>query len=231
MFVSTQKLIQHSAIAACLTVVSMFVLFLATGVGQDPLQYVHPVDEYQRLLTARPELLRLAIGLDNLFIAFYAATFAGMAIRLKELGANPLLIRIGFSALALLTLLDLVENMHFLSMIANAAAGVVVGAAEIEAQVWESLVKFHLGYVGLFIVGFALPRRTSLERLLGNLSWFVQLPVGVAIYVAPRALAVPLVMVRFSYFAVALALVAATLGRSNERSSVSSSAVGSSVPA
>jgi hypothetical protein len=230
MFVSTQTLIRHSAIAACLTVVAMFVLFLVTGVGQDPLQYVHPVDEYQRLLTARPELLRLAIGLDNLFIAFYAATFAGMAIRVRELGAHPLLVRVGFSALALLTLLDVAENMHFLSMIANAAAGVPVGAGEIEAQVFESLVKFHLGYVGLFVVGFALPRRTALERLLGNLSWFVQLPVGVAIYVVPKAVALPLVMVRFSYFAVALALVALTLGRAEERG-VSSSAVGSSVPA
>ena len=40
----------------------------------------------------------------------------------------------------------------------------------------------------------------------------LQGPVGVAIYVLPRALAVPLVFVRFGYFLVALGLVGCIFG-------------------
>src|SRR5262245_37502118 len=78
--VSTHTMIRWSALAACLTVAVMLGLYLVTGIGQDPLQYVHPAAEYQRILLADPPLLRLAIGLDNLFIAFYAAAFAGLAV-------------------------------------------------------------------------------------------------------------------------------------------------------
>ena len=61
--------------------------------------------------------------------------------------------------------------------------------------------------------GSVLARRQALFfelttlRLLANLSVFLQGPVGVAIYVLPRAWAVPLVFVRFGYFLVALGLV------------------------
>jgi hypothetical protein len=69
-------------------VVGMIALFLITGVGQDPLQFVHPVSEYARLLLANPPALRATIGLDNLFIAFYATSFVGLAILLVRQGAS-----------------------------------------------------------------------------------------------------------------------------------------------
>ena len=74
-------------------------------------------------------------------------------------------------------------------------------------------MKFHVSYVGLFLLGFALPRTSPSSRALANLSWFVQLPVGVLIHVAPHAVAVPLVFVRFAYFVTALALAAAAFAR------------------
>jgi hypothetical protein len=108
--------------------------------------------------------------------------------------------------------LDLVENMHFLAMLARAEQGVVPSATEIELQVIESTVKFHVSYAGLFLLGFAVPQAGARARALAYLSWFVQLPVGVLIYVAPHSVAVPLVFVRFAYFVSALALAGAAFG-------------------
>ncbi len=58
------------------------------------------------------------------------------------------------------------------------------------------------------LLGFVLPRRSALERLPVYLSWYVQLPVGILIYVTPQAFSVPLVFVRFAYFVTALLLLA-----------------------
>lgn len=109
-------------------------------------------------------------------------------------------------------LLDMVENFHFMAMLARAEQGLLPSSREIAFQVFESLLKFHMRYLGLFRLGFALPRRSRRERLLSNLSWCVQLPVGILIYVTPPAIAFPLVLIRFGYFLTALILLSAIFG-------------------
>lgn len=205
---SASYLVRNAAIVASLLVVAMFAVFATTGIGQDPLQYVHQPDVYQQLLTTRPAVLRSVIGLDNLFIVAYLTMFLAMGQTLWPT-ASPRPILIG--ALALLAAsgaLDLIENMHFLTMIAAAEQGLKIGSSEITLQVFESLVKFHVSYLGLFLLGFALPSHDPAGRVLVFLLRWVQLPVGLMIYLTPPSVAVPLVIARFTFFFVALLLLA-----------------------
>jgi hypothetical protein len=206
----------RAALVACGAVVAMLVIFVVTGVGQDPLQYVHSPEDYARLLLKNPAALRATIGLDNVFIVLYATVFLALGALLGRLGANRVLTQAAVGLLLLLALLDMGENFHFLVMLARAETGVFATSSEIGAQVFESLLKFHVSYLGLFLLGCALPRRTALERTLSNLSIFVQMPIGILIYVTPTALALPLVFARFGYFMTSLILVALIFGKPTE---------------
>jgi len=208
-----EKILVFTAVMASATVATMFAIFVATGIGQDPLQYVHPVDEYLEILKRNPAVLKTAVGFDNLFIALYVAMFVSLGGALRRLGAPWLYSVAAISLICLSGLLDLVENMHFLTMIASVERGQGISATEISLQVIESLVKFHVSYIGLLLLSFALPTTTGAERSLVFLLRWVQLPVGLLIYVAPTAIAVPLVIVRFMFFFFALLLLAWTFRR------------------
>jgi len=93
-------------------------------------------------------------------------------------------------------------------MISAALQGIEIGQEQIKLQVWESLVKFHLSYLGLFLLGFTLPCETRLEKVLCFALRWIQLPVGLLIYLTPRTIAVPLVMARFTFFFLALLAIA-----------------------
>jgi hypothetical protein len=110
-------------------------------------------------------------------------------------------------------LLDLLENMHFMTMIATAVQGLPVELPEIKLQAWESLVKFHASYLGLFLLGLSMPRETMLEKALCFAFCWIQLPVGLLIYLTPAVIAKPLVMVRFSFFLLGLLGLAAVCRR------------------
>lgn len=185
---------------AALLVVSMLGLFVLTGVGQDALQWTKPTADYAQALLANPAALRAGIGLDDAFILFYSLLFAAQAALLWRAGAPRALVA-GFILFEGLTaLFDLAENMHFLTMLAGAELGQPPGAAEISAQVWESLLKFHVSYVGLAMLGWAMPVKSRLAAALAFVLRWVQWPIGVAIPVGPAALVVPLVLARFSFF-------------------------------
>jgi hypothetical protein len=201
-------LARRAALASALVVALMFGIFAITGIGQDPLQYMHPVAEYTAILVKNPPVLRAAIGLDNLFIVLYSTMFLGLGAALWERTTWRAVLGVALVLLAATAALDLLENMHFLAMISAATQGLEIGGGEIGLQVWESLVKFHLSYLGLFLLSFVLPRETAVERALVVLLRWVQLPVGLLIYLTPPSIAVPLVMARFAFFLVASLMVA-----------------------
>src|SRR5262245_26294183 len=116
MHIPLERLLQVCAYAGSALVVSMVAIFFTTGVGQDPLQFVHPVKEYSAILLKTPPALRAAIGLDNLFIVMYTTAFAAQGALLLKRGAAPMLVRLALGLLLLLAALDLIENMHFLQM-------------------------------------------------------------------------------------------------------------------
>lgn len=221
-----ERILKAAAWLAAATVVGMIAIFFATGVGQDPLQFVHLPDDYRALLLKNPAALRATIGLDNLFVVLYSTVFLCQAALLTRHGAPRPLVHVAAALFAALAVLDFAENFHFLAMLGQAELGAAPSATEISIQVWESLLKFHLSYLGLFLLGLALPRQTAKERLLANLCCFVQLPVGILIYVTPHAVSVPLVFVRFAFFLSALILVASIFGEQRR-----GAAVGSGAPA
>jgi len=212
MFVSLESTLRSTASLAIATVLGMVAIFVLTGVGQDPLQFIHSPADYGALLLKQPTALRACLALDNLFIVFYETTFVTLAILAVRAGGDRTLARVALGALLLTGALDLVENCHFMVMLGAAEGGVLPSSGEIAAQVMESLVKFHVSYFALFLVAVVFPRATAAGRTLAALSWGVQLPVGILVYVTPPAIAVPLVFVRFTYFVVALALVAVVFG-------------------
>ena len=202
------EMASRSALASAVVVALMFGIFALTGIGQDPLQYMHPVPEYTAILLRNPPVLRAAIGLDNLFIVLYSTMFLGLGAVLWQRARLRAVLGVALALLAATAILDLFENMHFLAMIAAASQGMAIDAGRVGLQVWESLVKFHLSYLGLFLLSFVLPRETAVERALVLLLRWVQLPVGLLVYLTPPSIAVPLVMARFAFFLVASTLVA-----------------------
>ncbi|MBI3523400.1 MAG: hypothetical protein HY066_02540 [Betaproteobacteria bacterium] len=195
------------ALAAAVIVLAMFGIFLFTGVGQDPLQYIHTPQEYVAILLKNPPILRLAVGLDNLFIVLYSSMFLVLGASLWKRAGSRVLLLAALSLLALSGLLDMLENMHFLTLISTALQGMEISLAQIKLQAWESLVKFHVSYLGLFLLGFAMPNQTLLEKALCFAFRWVQLPVGLLIYLTPPAIAIPLVLTRFTFFFLSLVAI------------------------
>ena len=209
---SRERALRICALLGGMLVVGMLAIFLLTGIGQDPLQYVHPSADYMRVLLRNPPMLRAAVGLDNLFIMAYGAVFVLMGSLLWRDGAPRLLLGTALGLLLALGLLDMVENFHFLAMLAGAEQGQPPTDAEIHWQAIESMFKFHVSYLGLLLLGLSLPRADARQRLLAGLMVIVQWPVGVAIYVVPEMLALPLVFVRFAFFLVSFALIVSIYG-------------------
>ena len=79
---------------------------------------------------------------------------------------------------------------------------------EISLQVWESMVKFHVSYVGLFMLGLVIPRDTLPLRVLSFSLLYLQWPVGMLIYAGPESWAKPLVFARLVFFLTGLTIVA-----------------------
>jgi hypothetical protein len=204
---ANQALVVLSSLAAAL-VCAMLALYVATGVGQDALQFVHPPAAYAALLLQAPDALRALLGLDNLFLTTYAAVFVLLARQLHARGAPALPLAVGTAAMLATAVLDLLENMNFLALLAAAELGHVPDVLAVHWQVVESGVKFHLSYLGLVLLGLAFPRTRTSERVLAGLLLFVQAPVGIAIHVAPPAFVAPLVFLRFAFFLAAFVLLA-----------------------
>lgn len=201
------RLVKNNAGIAAFLVTGMLGIFLTTGIGQDPLQYIHSIPEYRDILLKNPALLRVAIGLDNAFILFYLTMFLALGSVLSKLGKLKTIGKVALVLISTTAILDLVENMHFLTMISSSLNGFEVSENEIKLQVWESLVKFHISYIGFYMLSFVLPETTIKEKLLCFLLRWVQWPVGMLIYIAPIEVAKPLVLVRFAFFFIALLLL------------------------
>jgi len=207
-----ERILRVVAWTAAAVALSMLVIFVITGVGQESLQSVHPSAVYARLLLRNPPVLRAVLALDDTFIVLFGVLFLCQAVVLPRRGASRALTLTGSALLGLVALLDALENCHFLVLLQQAELGIWPSDGAIAAQVLESLVKFHVSYLGLFLIGLALPRRRASERWLAWLCCYVQLPVGMLVHVTPPSVAIPLVLVRLVYFVTALVLLGWAFG-------------------
>ena len=214
-------MLRLTALAAAATIACMLAIGFATGVAQEPMQRIAPVEDYVRFLSSRPGTFRLVVGLDNLFIAFYSAHFVLVYMWVVRHGAPRALAGLALGALLATAALDLVENMHYLVLSRRLQTSELLA----HAQVLESWLKFHVSYVALFAFGMVFPRRTVLERAVAATLMWVQLPLGVLIYVSEPSLARPLVIARGCFFVVGLLANAIIFGQSSAaRTSATASA-------
>jgi len=212
MFTSLPTIIRVSGFSAALLVVAQVALFFSAGVGQDPLQFFHPPAEYAAVLLKNPVALRAVITLDNLFIVGFTVMFVALFAQLLEFGAHRALVYAAVGCTLLLTVLDMVENFHFMTMLAVAEQGVLPSLNHIQFQVWESLLKFHVGYLGVFFMGLALPRETAHQRVLAFACCWLSLPIGVLVYGVPARFSPIFLYGRFSFFLFALTSVGLLFG-------------------
>jgi hypothetical protein len=109
-------------------------------------------------------------------------------------------VNIATAALLITGVLDAAENTHILAMLSMAEQGQSIGQSEIAGQMVESQIKVLFSYFGVFVLSFALPQRTIIERLTVFVFRWLELPVSVAILVLPLELARPLFIFRAVFF-------------------------------
>jgi len=164
---------------------SMVATALATGASQEAHEHYKLPADYARDLLARPGGTRLLFALDVAFLVLYTAFFGALASYLRGLG-QPFT-RIAFGAMAVVALLDIVENHHILSLLSLAEAGRPIDDASISFQEALSSTKFSISYLSLFLFGLAIPRTTPLSWVLALFLTVGNLFTGVLGFAAPPA--------------------------------------------
>jgi len=198
---SVSSSLRPLGVAAALALLAQIAVTLATGAAQEPLEQVRAPEAYQALLLAHPSALRLVFTIDSVFLVLYTAFFVQLARVLAPPGSPSAgLARLAVIAMCATALLDAVENQHILSQLAAAEHGALPSSAAIVAQATASQVKFHLSYFAVFLFGLVLPRGRTLDRLLAASCLLVQLPLGLAAFVAPPPLEGALVLARWAFY-------------------------------
>ncbi|MGY8667912.1 hypothetical protein Q3C01_36895 [Bradyrhizobium sp. UFLA05-109] len=194
-------------IAGGLLALMLFALALATQGSQGLFQINRPAADYATLLVQRAPFLRTDLGLDFIFIVVYSAFFISLALVLKAWVADKpfrtnvaTVVNFAIGAILITGVLDAIENAHLLAMLTMAEQGQSIGQGEIAGQMVESQIKFMFSYFGLFVLSFALPEEAAIEKLIVMVFRWIQLPVGIGIFVLPPELVRPLFIFRAIFF-------------------------------
>jgi len=108
------KIVKNNAIISALLVLGMLSVFITTGIGQDPLQYIHSITAYREILLRNPAILKLAIGLDNAFILFYLTMFLALGLLISKQNKINTLGKIAISLIFITGVLDILKICTFL---------------------------------------------------------------------------------------------------------------------
>lgn len=162
---STRKLAMY--LAGCTAAVTLVILIvmLTTGASQEAHEHVKLPEEFAVGLLTKAGPLRTLMALDIAFIVLYTAFFSALTAYLKQLGRPFVTIALGL--MLGVTVLDLVEDTHIISMLDYAENRVLPKASSLEFQSTLSSTKFTLSYVSLFLFGLAIPRTTKLGLVFG----------------------------------------------------------------
>lgn len=175
------------ALAAIACLIAMLVVTAVSGVSQETFEIVRAPDVYADGLAAHTGALRLLFGIDSAFLVIYAAAFVGLAHHIVTPG-NRWFVVLGVGALLLTALLDMTEDHHILAMVYGVESGVRPSAGEIVFEHTLSQVKFNVSYLGLFLLGLAIPREAWAGRMLALLLTVGTLIQSVWLYAAPVAM-------------------------------------------
>ena len=205
---NTRSLDRTLAILATLaasTVAAMVVAILYTHSSQDFFQTAHSIEAASAHL-ATPLGLRLNLGLDNLFMIFYATFFIVLAVRLHAM-LDPRLLSVALAALLLTVFLDSLENHHIMTMVAAIQQGLPLSTEDGQFQMTASQIKFHASYLAVLLFSFGFLQFGRLGRLIALVLW-CYIPCGVLISVMPVEQAKALVLGRTIFFVFAFILSA-----------------------
>lgn len=193
---------------AAVTVAAMVAAILYTHSSQDFFQTAHPLDAYGAHLAAplAPLGLRLNLGLDNLFMIFYAAFFVMLSVRLRD-RLDPRLLTVALAAMMLTAVLDSIENHHIMTMVDSIEQGLPVSVADGQFQMVASQLKFHSSYLAVLLFSFGFMRLGALGNVIAVVLW-CYIPCGVLISVMPAESAKLLVLGRTIFFVFAFILSA-----------------------
>ena len=186
----TERTTVMLGVAGGLIALTLFALALATAGSQGLFQINRPAADYAALLVQRAPFLRADLGIDFIFIVVYSAFFLSLALVLKAWVADKpfranvaTVVHFAIGAILITGVLDAIENAHLLAMLSMAEQGQAIGQSEIAGQMVESQIKFMFSYFGLFVLSFALPQDTVIEKLIVFVFRWIQLPVGIGIFV------------------------------------------------
>jgi hypothetical protein len=118
------------------------------------------------------------------------------------------LARIATVALCFTAVLDALENAHILSLLVQAERELPLSQAAINLQAVLSQAKFLFSYFGLFLISFAIECERPVERLLAFALRWIQMPLGIAVFVATPPLLAPLYLSRAIFFVVGMWMMA-----------------------
>jgi len=129
--------------------------------------------------------IRAILTLDGFFLVLYTATILFLVLAVKD-EKNSWLIGGSFIALLVATFLDIHENNELLVFMQMAKLDFTPTVEMLHTRAVLSGVKFHASYLSFFLLAFALPSKTPMEKFLRWSLWFGYLPLGVLVYTFPN---------------------------------------------
>lgn len=174
------------ALASALCMAGMLVAaFAQGGVTAQHFETFAAPEAYANDLLQHAGGLQAILTLDGLFIALYTATILLLAWAVKT-DENAWLVAASVIALLVATFLDMHENAELLTFVQRAKVNTPLTTDLLHSRAVWSAVKFNASYLSFFLLAFALPKDTFLERFLRWGLWFVYLPIGVLVYTFPN---------------------------------------------
>lgn len=172
------------ALASIVVLGAMVGITFATGVSQETFEIARAPDVYAAELRTFATPLCALLGLDSIFLVLYSTLLVQFALRVRT-SSTRVLIVIAIGAILVATLLDMIEDHAILAMLRLAERDIEIGADAIGVQHVISQVKFHAGYLGLFVLGLAVPRTSRAAVALVWLLTVGTLAQGAWLYAAP----------------------------------------------
>ena len=203
------------ATLCALTVALMVFAIVWTHSSQDFFQTARSVEAYTERLAATPLMplgVRINLGLDNLFMIFYAAFFVLLAARLRDV-LDGRILTVALAAILLTAGLDSLENHHIMTVVHSIENGLPVATGDGQFQMVASQVKFHASYLAVLLFSIGLLEFGKLGRLTAFSLW-CYIPLGVLISVLPVESTKALVLGRTAFFVFAFILSALVFSRS-----------------
>jgi hypothetical protein len=164
---------------------SIFLLLLGVvhwqGVTQQYFELVHTPEKYTAEIVEHYNGLNIIFVLDNIFILLYTCT-ALFTIHTWKNNAPYFVVVFATALVAIVGVLDYVENFHIYALMQQAKKGLAVAAVDIQWQAAESMLKWHLAYAAFFFMGFLVPVRNALSKMFKYSLWGWFVLSGVLVY-------------------------------------------------